>query len=389
VLLLNTVNDLLRVTPSSANALDCFVSFVDTTTTTTLGGRQRTSLAAAAAATVLASPAASTERVVKFASFCARGGANNVIPFWTDGTTEQLLGGTVGVALATGETLIYTDTEGWRVHDIAGQIKYIVSTGGVQGHLIRVDGVDSTQRAAINFIDTSSVAFAPTDDGANNETELRATVPNNGITTAMLAQAAARTFRGNPTLALANVLDNTAQVMRENITGGVLTQSTSQTQTASVTNLTNGTYSIAANTAEVGSMWEIEAQFYAGRGATVTATNLIIELLVNAVVIRTCTIAINVTASAVRSGSVVGRISFRTIGGAGTAMITLSADSDLPSAAAGTSVITADPVPAAAAPAATVVDTTVTRTVELRMRLSAATATVFVHMLHCKTIKVR
>lgn len=169
----NTVNDLIRVATSTANALDVLASFVDSTSTTAAAQRQRTAIAAAATTTVVAAPAAATERVLKNLSFCARGGANGLIVFWTDGTTIQLLGGAAGIALGAGETLVYTDTEGWRVHDANGAIKTVASQ--LAGHLIRVDGVDQTQRAAMNLID-SEILVTPTDDGANNETELRFTI---------------------------------------------------------------------------------------------------------------------------------------------------------------------------------------------------------------------
>lgn len=383
----NTVNDLIRVTTSSASALDVLASYVDSTATTVSAQRTRTAIAAAATTTIVPAPAASTERVLKNLSLCARGGANGLIVFWTDGTTIQLLGGAAGIALGAGETLVYTDTEGWRVHDTNGAVKTVASQ--LAGHLIRANGTDQTQRSALNFVNNTELTFTGTDDGANNETEIRGVLATNGILATKQAQMGAFTFKGNNTNAASNELDLTRQQMREANAGGVLTQTTSQTQTASVTNLTNGTYSIPANFPEAGSVYEVEGLFYAGRGATVTATNLIIELLINAVVIRTLTIAINVTASAVRSGSFKGRISIRTIGAGGTAMVTLESDTDLANGTAGTSQLFVDPAPAAAAPATTAIDTTVARTVELRMRLSAATATVFVHMLHCNTRKVK
>jgi hypothetical protein len=174
MLLLNTVSDLIRVITSSANALDVFVSFVDTTTTTTAGGRQRTSISSAATTTVVAAPAASTERVIKSASFNARGGANSVIVFFTDGTAENLIGGSTGLVLSSGDTLIYTDTEGWRVQDANGQIKTIAGAV-VAGHVIRINGVDQTQRAAENWITTADIVPAAADDAGGGETEMRLT----------------------------------------------------------------------------------------------------------------------------------------------------------------------------------------------------------------------
>src|SRR3972149_10688000 len=117
MIVLSTTSDLMQVTTDSANALDVLFSFVDTTTTTTLSGRQRTAFSSATTTTVVAAPGASVERVVKHGTVCARGGANNVIVRWTDGTTAQVLGGATGIALSAGDTLVYTDTNGWRVND--------------------------------------------------------------------------------------------------------------------------------------------------------------------------------------------------------------------------------------------------------------------------------
>lgn len=69
--------------------------------------------------------------------------------------------------------------------------------GANPGHLIRVDGVDQTQRAAVNFVDTGDVLFTPTDDAANGETELRATFATVATNT-MAANATAGTAAYTP-----------------------------------------------------------------------------------------------------------------------------------------------------------------------------------------------
>jgi hypothetical protein len=167
-----------------------------------------------------------------------------------------------------------------------------------------------------------------------------------------------------------------------------VTQTTAQTATASTTNLTAGAFTIPANTLEVGSQYEWEAVFYAGRGATATATNLIVELLVNGAVVRTNTIAITTTATQNRGGVARGRITVRTVGAGGTMMCSLQSDHDL-GGTAGAVTTAIDPARSATSPGTTAIDTTQARTTELRMRLSAATATVYVHMLHCTLRRVR
>lgn len=157
---------------------------------------------------------------------------------------------------------------------------------------------------------------------------------------------------------------------------------TAQTQTATVTNLTAGSFNILANTLGAGTVYEWEAVFYAGRGATTTATNLIIELLIAGVVIRTHTLTIVATASQNRSGIARGIINVRTAGAGGTAAVSLQVNHDL-TGTAGTVVQAIDPPRSATPPGTTVINTTIANTTELRMRLSAATATVYVHMFHC------
>ncbi len=168
----------------------------------------------------------------------------------------------------------------------------------------------------------------------------------------------------------------------------LVTQTTAQTATASTTNLTAGSFSIPLNTLQVGSEYEWEAVFYAGRGATTTATNVIIELLVAGAAVRTNTIAITVTASQNRGGSVKARLTVRSVGAGGSMMASLESVHDL-GGTAGAQVSTIDPARSATSPATTAIDTTQARSTELRMRLSAATATVYLHMLHCTLRRVK
>jgi hypothetical protein len=171
-------------------------------------------------------------------------------------------------------------------------------------------------------------------------------------------------------------------------TDALVTQTSAQTATAATTNLTAGAFTLPLNTLAVGSQYDWEAVFCAGRGATTTATNLIIELLVNGAAVRTNTIAITATAAQNRGGRAWGRIDVRTIGAAGTMMCSLESLHDL-GGTAGAQVSTIDPARSATPPGTTAIDTTQNRTTELRMRLSAATATCYVHLLHCTLQRTR
>lgn len=61
------------------------------------------------------------------------------------------------------------------------------SSGSVAYQTLRDDGAAVTQRGNANFVSTSTVSAALTDDGANNETEVRMTVPTDGITATEIA----------------------------------------------------------------------------------------------------------------------------------------------------------------------------------------------------------
>jgi hypothetical protein len=170
--------------------------------------------------------------------------------------------------------------------------------------------------------------------------------------------------------------------------GAVLTQTSAQTATAATTNLTAGTYTVPASHLEVGSEYEFEATLYTGRGATLTATNVIIELLVAGTAVRTLTIAINASSTQNRGGKVYGRLTVRTTGASGTMMVSLQCLNDI-AGTAGAIVDNIDPARSATSPGTTAIDTTATKTLELRARLSAATATCYLHLLHTTIVKVK
>lgn len=70
--------------------------------------------------------------------------------------------------------------------DADGRITAAAS-GSVAYQTLRDDGSAMTQRGNANFVSTSTVTAALTDDGANNETEVRMTVPTDGITATEIA----------------------------------------------------------------------------------------------------------------------------------------------------------------------------------------------------------
>lgn len=173
----------------------------------------------------------------------------------------------------------------------------------------------------------------------------------------------------------------------------VLTQTTAQTVTNAITNLSAGSLSIPADAAIAGSEWQFEAMVHTSRGATATAANLVIELLVGGSAIRTLTLATTTTSGHLGYAMIRGRFSVRTAGGSGTAMVTLAATETVTTATATPATVDAriahDPAPATSAAAATAYDTTAATTLELRARFSAAVANLSAHMYDCTIRRVK
>ncbi len=61
------------------------------------------------------------------------------------------------------------------------------STGSANYQTMRDDGTNFTQRAALNFVGTATVATTLTDDSVNGETEVALSVPTDGITATQIA----------------------------------------------------------------------------------------------------------------------------------------------------------------------------------------------------------
>lgn len=62
--------------------------------------------------------------------------------------------------------------------------------GGGNYQTVRDDGTNMTQRAALNFVSTSTVTAVATDDSGNNETEIALSVPTDGIGAAQIVAGA-------------------------------------------------------------------------------------------------------------------------------------------------------------------------------------------------------
>lgn len=96
------------------------------------------------------------------------------------------------------------------------------ATGGSFYQTMRDNGTGETQRAALNFISSSTVSALLTDDAGNNETEVTFAIPNNAISNALLRQGVARSVigvTGNATANVADIQGTTDQVLRVNTAG--------------------------------------------------------------------------------------------------------------------------------------------------------------------------
>lgn len=120
MLLLTSVTDLIQVITGSAGDIRVHASWVDNLSGTITPGRTNTaSIATAATTTVVASPAASTQRNVKFLSvFNNSGSVSNLVTIQhTDGTNVEILWkGTLG----TGESVVLDDEGEWHNYNNLG-----------------------------------------------------------------------------------------------------------------------------------------------------------------------------------------------------------------------------------------------------------------------------
>lgn len=141
----------------------------------------------------------------------------------------SLSGGSIGLIEGTGITIDRTGNDFTFNSSGVGTVYY---------QTMRDDGTDKTQRGALNFVSSATVAATLNDDAGNDETEVTLSVPTDGITATEIAAGAVGTseiadnsvanadFRqstalsvvGNPTNATANVQDIAAasdnQVLR-------------------------------------------------------------------------------------------------------------------------------------------------------------------------------
>src|SRR5260370_12291503 len=110
----------------TTNQLPVVASYVDVTTTTYTPGSSNTATNNTTAVTAVASPAASTERQVKLMTVYNADTASATLTVrYNDNATTRIL---VKTTLSVGDSLVYTDGEGFRVIDTNGNIKQLAGT---------------------------------------------------------------------------------------------------------------------------------------------------------------------------------------------------------------------------------------------------------------------
>ena len=194
---------------ATTNAMPVVVDYVDLTTTTTLAGVQDSASNGVTAVTILSSPAASTQRKVNgITVYNADTAAKAVTVRLNNNATLRPL---VVATLQVGDTLGYTDTQGWYVQDTSGNRKVTTGSGGGSGTVTSVSVVSANGLAG-------TVATATTTPAITLSTSITGVLKGNG--TAISAAAAATDYVAPSAYASANGLTISAARLLGRTTAG-------------------------------------------------------------------------------------------------------------------------------------------------------------------------
>ena len=126
ILLVSTSDD-VQLVSGSTQTLHCQASFVDLNGTTVTPGRKNTIITTAVTTSIVGSPAASTQRTVKFLSIQNTGASSEAVTVQhTDGTNVVQL---QKITLNAGYTLVYNEGSGWQLFDASGNFQQSVGPG--------------------------------------------------------------------------------------------------------------------------------------------------------------------------------------------------------------------------------------------------------------------
>ena len=145
-MILASTSDLARLVTTSTSALDVHAEWTDFTASSATAGRTNTLISTATTTTIVASPAASTQRLVKQFTARNRGTtANTVTVLHSDGTNIPELH---RVTLSPGDVLIYDDGD-FRVQDASGREKQVTqAVAGITGRSVPIFKVGTAKEAS-------------------------------------------------------------------------------------------------------------------------------------------------------------------------------------------------------------------------------------------------
>lgn len=157
MILLTSTSDLIQAITGGTQAIKVHASYVDLSGLTVTPGRLNTAIASAATTTVVGSPAASTQRTVKFLSVYNSDAstADTVTVQHTDGTTVIIL---YKLSLPAGYTLAYNEGSGWQLFNTTGALVQSASASGtLLGQSYLVASATFTTQSATNSVEFEMV----------------------------------------------------------------------------------------------------------------------------------------------------------------------------------------------------------------------------------------
>ena len=151
MILLTSTSDLVEVVTASTQAIQVQASYVDLNGPNVTPGRTNTLISTATTTTVVGSPAASTQRTLKYLSIFNAGTlAEQVTVKHTDGTNVVSL---ASLNLGVGFTLCYNEGSGWTTYDATGAIQQSIGPGRFLKETVILNGTTSfTTTSATNTI---------------------------------------------------------------------------------------------------------------------------------------------------------------------------------------------------------------------------------------------
>ncbi len=226
-------------------------SFVDITSTAFVPGTKDGSLNGGTAVTIMASPAASTQRQLKYFSLFNGDTAPVTVTFmYNDSST---LNNIFATALPVGYRIEYTGENGFKVYDVNGNLRSSSSTTANYYQTVQVNGSNQPQEGVMDF----SSEFANTDDPSNNRSKIGINAIAESKVTNLTTDLAAKlalaggTMSGNlilnadPSTALGaatkQYVDNSIRVLNQKPTADVATTTTLPANTYA-----NGTAGVGA-----------------------------------------------------------------------------------------------------------------------------------------------